>query len=72
MLCLYRYSYSAFMVAVVIRAGRLLEHVMRLAALSPDCKCRRITVVFIDKENKNFEVRRQENSSRILILLYLN
>lgn len=35
MLCLYRYSYSDFMVAVVIRAGRLLEHVMRLAALSP-------------------------------------
>lgn len=24
------------MIAVVIRAGRLLEHVMRLAALSPD------------------------------------
>lgn len=35
MLCLYCFSFWHFMIAVVIRAGSLLEHVMRLAVYHP-------------------------------------
>lgn len=51
------------MIAIVISAGRLLEHVMRLAALSPDINpeylsCFSDEQVIIDRENnKNFKLK---------------
>lgn len=47
------------MIAVVIRVGRLLEHVMRLAALSPDvnaeylyCVCEQLGFLLMKKIKK--------------------